>query len=121
MLIFLNLFFIFFKFSFTYDVIPIENFEKKIVTFNKEKDYNIYRYFIPAPQQYTTFLHKFQKIYYGHGTFIQDIYVYMIISLKLNKTAKEILLIMLHKVSFLALVAIMDFLIHFIQIKLIIL
>ena len=76
MLIFLNLFFIFFKFSFTYDVIPIENFEKKIVTFNKEKDYNIYRYFIPAPPQYTTFLHIFQKIYYGYDTFKQDIYVY---------------------------------------------
>ena len=76
MLIFLYLFLTFFEFSLDYDVIPIENFEKKIVTFNEEKDYNIYRYFIPTPPRYTTYLHTFQKDNYGTGTFLQDVYLY---------------------------------------------
>ena len=76
MLIFLNLFLIILEFSYNYDAIPIENFDKKIATFNKEKDYIIYRYFVPAPPKYTTYMHKIHKIYYGQGYFSQNFYVY---------------------------------------------
>ena len=67
---------LFFQFSSTYDVIPLENFEKKIVSFNPTKDYVIYSYYIPASQKYTTYYHQIEKIYFGNRYMIQDIYVY---------------------------------------------
>ena len=76
MSIFLYFFLIFFEFSSNYDIIPFQNFEKKIATFNEEKDYIIYSYFIPESPKYTKYIHTMQKIYYGQGTFLQDVYVY---------------------------------------------
>ena len=76
MSLFLYLFMIFLEFSFNYDITPIENFEKKIVSFNETKDYVIYSYFIPASSKYTTYYHNLRKDYYGSRYIIQDFYVY---------------------------------------------
>ena len=76
MSLFFYLFMIFFEFSFNYDITPIENFEKKILSFNQNKNYFIYSYFIPASPKYTTYYHKLRKDYYGSGFKIQNLYVY---------------------------------------------
>ena len=69
-------FIIFFEFSSNYDITPIENFEKKIVSFNPNKDYVIYSYFIPASPKYTTYYHNLRKDYHGSKYIKQDFYVY---------------------------------------------
>ena len=61
MSLFFYLFIIFFEFYSNYDITPIENFEKKIVSFNPNKDYVIYSYFIPASPKYTTYYHNLRK------------------------------------------------------------
>ena len=76
MSLFLYLFMIFLEFSFNYEITPIENFEKKIVSFNETKDYVIYSYFIPSSSKYTTYYHNLRKDYYGSRYIIQDFYVY---------------------------------------------
>ena len=70
------LFMILLEFSSNYDITPIENFEKKIVSFNPNKDYVIYSYFIPASPKYTTYYHNLRKDYHGSKYIKQDFYVY---------------------------------------------